>query len=322
MEVRETPSARSRPTCRGPLDAPRSILLIHPDDRRAAVLAETFRRDLGPETRVRRVRSLRGFGPLPRSFDVVVLGLGRGSTPDMIARVALASRGLPLLVVDGELDVEGLRHAAGLGVQQHLSARCASCGNQPALASTLRWAMARHERGEELARTAERARFDSLHDPLTRLANRRLYEDRLTLAFAEARRSGRGFALLLLDLDDFKSVNDEFGHAVGDKLLRLVAERLQRVLRATDLLARVGGDEFMVILGGAVTRTDARISAARLEAALREPFEVHGRRIRVQASIGAVVHPADGRDAAALERAADRAMYAAKRARARVLHRG
>jgi diguanylate cyclase (GGDEF)-like protein len=296
--------------------------LIHPDDGRAAVLAEKIRRDLGPETRVQRVRSLRGSGPLPRSIDVVVLGLVHGSTSDMIARVALASRGLPLLVVDGELDVEGLRRAAGLGVQQHLSARCASCSNQSALGSTLRWAMARHEHGEELARTAERARFDSLHDPLTRLANRRLYEDRLSLAFAEARRSGRGFALLLLDLDDFKSVNDEFGHAAGDTLLRLVAERLQRALRATDLLARVGGDEFIVILSGTATRTDARVSAARLQAALREPFDVGGRRLRVEASIGAVVHPADGRDAAALERAADRAMYAAKRAHAHELHRG
>ncbi len=164
------------------------------------------------------------------------------------------------------------------------------------------------ERLELLART----------DPLTGLLNRRSMEEALEVALWEARGRGDALAFLFLDLDGFKAVNDELGHAAGDEVLRTVAARLRQQTRRGDLIARPGGDEFLVALTG-LDPTTAAADAARVSEAMAEavgaPMDVGGRRVVVRASVGASLHPGDGDEFEALVHAADTAMYARKSAR-------
>ena len=154
----------------------------------------------------------------------------------------------------------------------------------------------------------EELRHLAFHDPLTGLANRALFEDRLAHALAAARRHGRPVAVLFLDLDDFKTINDSLGHAVGDELLRTVAERIAGEIRVTDTPARLGGDEFAVLLE---TLQDADAIAQRLLEALRQPLYIAERELRISASVG--LARSDGSSGVdELLRNADTAMYAAK----------
>ncbi|HEX5307102.1 MAG TPA: GGDEF domain-containing protein [Dyella sp.] len=156
------------------------------------------------------------------------------------------------------------------------------------------------------------AKHDALHDALTGLPNRRLFARRLDAALTRARlRRGR-VAVLVIDMDDFKKVNDTRGHATGDALLAAAADRLQARLRGTDTLARLGGDEFAAILPDADSGEAVTALVEKLQATLRHGLEVQGERIAVQASIGAAFYPDDGPDEACLYAAADRAMYAHK----------
>jgi diguanylate cyclase (GGDEF)-like protein/PAS domain S-box-containing protein len=157
----------------------------------------------------------------------------------------------------------------------------------------------------------EELRHQAFHDALTGLANRALFEDRLAHALAGARRHGRPIGVLFLDLDDFKTINDSLGHAIGDDLLRAVAIRIAGVVRVTDTAARLGGDEFAVLLETFDDEGDPELIASRLLEALQPPFDVGGRQLRVNASIGI----ADGDGTVAVEellRNADTAMYVAK----------
>ena len=157
----------------------------------------------------------------------------------------------------------------------------------------------------------------SLHDPLTGLANRELFADRVSIAHRRHVRYDSGLSVAFVDLDDFKTVNDALGHAAGDDLLRGVAERLTARFRATDTVARVGGDEFAVLLDEAGSVGDAERLAAEVVALFDEPFVVAGRRLRVGASVGIaplVAGRRDGRSVEELVADADLAMYAAKQA--------
>ncbi|WP_372594925.1 putative bifunctional diguanylate cyclase/phosphodiesterase [Actinotalea sp.] len=150
------------------------------------------------------------------------------------------------------------------------------------------------------------------HDALTGLANRTLLEHRARLALDEARRGGHPLALLLLDLDRFKEINDTLGHHHGDLLLRLVGPRLRSVLGEGDVVARLGGDEFVVLLHQVADVDAARLVGERLLAALDSPFPVDGLDLDVGASLGIAVSPEHGVDVATLLQHADVAMYAAK----------
>ena len=151
----------------------------------------------------------------------------------------------------------------------------------------------------------------AFHDGLTGLANRTLIRDRLQHAIARARRAGGYVAVIYLDLDDFKAVNDRLGHAAGDQLLQAVAARLQPLLRPGDTFGRLGGDEFVVVSDRVPNDRAAVSIAERLEAALGEPFEFDAARVDVTASIGVALGDADT-DADRLLANADRAMYAVK----------
>jgi diguanylate cyclase (GGDEF)-like protein/PAS domain S-box-containing protein len=150
------------------------------------------------------------------------------------------------------------------------------------------------------------------HDALTGLPNRLLLTDRMEQTLATAARHGNLAAVICLDLDRFKQINDTYGHAVGDLCLKKLAERLCARLRASDTVARSGGEEFTVLLGDLTTASDAELVVAELLAGIRQPFTVEGYNLEISASIGIAIYPTDGTDSQALWRAADTAMYRAK----------
>lgn len=150
------------------------------------------------------------------------------------------------------------------------------------------------------------------HDVLTDLPNRMLLTDRITQAISSAHRNGRTLAILFLDLDGFKRVNDSLGHAIGDELLQSVATRLAACVRHSDTVSRLGGDEFVVLLSEVTHAGDAAISAKKVLIALTAPHRVAQHELAVTASIGLSIYPADGQDAETLIRNADTAMYQAK----------
>jgi diguanylate cyclase (GGDEF)-like protein/PAS domain S-box-containing protein len=157
----------------------------------------------------------------------------------------------------------------------------------------------------------EQIAFLARHDPLTGLANRSLLAERTEQALAVAARGGTA-AMLCFDLDLFKPVNDTFGHAAGDTLLRKVAERINGCVRPADTVARLGGDEFAVLQVGIDRANDAGRLATRLLSALALPFELEGQSVPVSASLGIAIAPTDGADHATLLRKADAALYRAK----------
>ncbi len=162
----------------------------------------------------------------------------------------------------------------------------------------------------------ERLQQVAQHDSLTGLPNRLLFDDRLDQAISLAKRKSRQCALLYLDLDKFKPVNDTLGHTAGDELLQAVATRIRQLVRDSDTVARVGGDEFTVILPEIGRREEAEIVARKISAALATPFQLGSQKqsVGIGASIGIAVYPADAQDAEALVKAADAAMYSAKQA--------
>ncbi|MFN3373556.1 MAG: putative bifunctional diguanylate cyclase/phosphodiesterase, partial [Chloroflexus sp.] len=160
--------------------------------------------------------------------------------------------------------------------------------------------------------TLHKLAYQAHHDALTGLPNRLLFEDRLQHAIEHARRNNTLVAVLFIDLDRFKQVNDTLGHAIGDLLLIQVARRFELCVRATDTLARHGGDEFLLVLPEINSPQQVTAIARRLHEALEQPFVINGHEIFVSVSIGASLYPIDGTDVMTLQRAADMAMYRAK----------
>ncbi len=150
------------------------------------------------------------------------------------------------------------------------------------------------------------------HDPLTNLPNRQLFQELLQLSMQRASRERDQMALLFMDLDRFKNINDSLGHAVGDHLLVQVALRIKKVLRDIDLVARIGGDEFNIILDHLSDVQEAAVVAERLIAAISEPFEIDGNTFYIGVSLGIALYPGDGEDTQTLQSNADAALYQAK----------
>lgn len=151
------------------------------------------------------------------------------------------------------------------------------------------------------------------HDALTDLPNRFLMMDRLGQLLARAKRSGTAFAVLFMDIDRFKDVNDSHGHEFGDLLLRAVAQRLTKSVRQSDTVARIGGDEFVIILETVHQGADADTVALKVLHAIARPFTLDRHRVKATVSIGVSFYPENGEDADTLVRAADYAMYLAKK---------
>lgn len=179
------------------------------------------------------------------------------------------------------------------------------------------------ERGvleDKLAAVTEQGRVDlnaALHDPLTGLPSRSLFYDRLEHGFQHARRHGWGLALIFIDLDDFKTINDTYGHDAGDGVLRMVAERLIENIRGEDTASRHGGDEFVILINEVGDETNISVIAEKIISRIQAPCNIGaGDRMLnhcVMASMGISIFPKDGATADALVKSADTAMYAAKR---------
>lgn len=171
-----------------------------------------------------------------------------------------------------------------------------------------------YRRSRELKSAVRHNEYLALHDPLTGLPNRILFFDRLERALAHSRREQHLVGVLMFDLDGFKDINDRHGHLAGDQLLRQIGSRLAMTARDTDTVARIGGDEFVVLITGAAKLTAVRQATSRLVSTFGRPFDIDGRTLRMTASVGLAIHDGDHIAADELLRRADMAMYSAKRA--------
>lgn len=243
---------------------------------------------------------------LKGDYDAVLLDLslpdsaGLASVRDFVLAVPRIAVLILTGLNDARLAVEAMRH----GGQDYL---VKGDGNGGRLSRAIRMAVERKAFEAELA---ERANFD----PLTGLVNRALFRDRLQHALSRAARTGQRAALLYIDLDGFKAVNDTFGHAAGDEVLQGVAARFRSSLRRSETIARVGGDEFTVLVEGLSDAGDALKAADRVLAALSTPLRAVGCDVRVTPSIGVALFPDHAREAEALMHHADTAMFWAKKA--------
>jgi diguanylate cyclase (GGDEF)-like protein len=299
---------------RNPATQSLSILLVEDHDA-DALLVESMLRDapgggfaVSRATRVSEALEVLG----AYAVDAVLLDL---SLPDAVGLTGLeqlherAPR-VPIVVMTGlrdeDLDAESIQHGAqGYLVKGEVGASM--------VARTLRQAIERARMIEELKAAREAARHLATHDPLTGIANRLLLDDRVRHAVAHARRTDSSLAVLVLDLDRFKAINDTFGHSTGDEVLRCVAQRLSKQVRQSDTIARMGGDEFALVLTNLQRDTDAARVAQKLLDALARPITIGAERFQTGASVGIASFPRDGESAEALLVSADLAMYHAKR---------
>jgi diguanylate cyclase (GGDEF)-like protein len=180
------------------------------------------------------------------------------------------------------------------------------------LAENISFAIDNFDRADEKTKADERIEYLASHDSLTKLPNREMFNELLRHAIEVARRCQMRFAVLFIDLDRFKVINDSLGHDAGDMLLVEIANRLRGALRASDVVARLGGDEFVVILEQAIERDDIERIARNLLDVLSQPLQLSGHECHTTASIGIAMYPSDGGDVQALTKNADMAMYLAK----------
>ena len=180
------------------------------------------------------------------------------------------------------------------------------------LADNVSFALESFDRVDEKTRADERIEYLASHDSLTNLPNREMFNGLLRSSIETAERYQRRFALLFIDLDKFKLINDSLGHAAGDMLLVEIAGRLRGALRSSDVLARLGGDEFVVILEESAERHEAERIAGELLSVLGQPLQLSGHECHTTASIGIAMYPSDGSDIQTLTKNADMAMYLAK----------
>jgi diguanylate cyclase (GGDEF)-like protein len=245
------------------------------------------------------------------AVDIILLDLGLSDAHGLeaIRRVHAAAPGIPLVVLTG-LDDESLAvQALQQGAQDYLiKGQIDTRG----LLRALRYAIERNAMERRALAMARQMAHSAEHDFLTGLPNRMLLNDRIGRAIALAARHTRKVAVLFLDLDGFKHINDSLGHPTGDKLLQSIAKRLTDCVRGSDSVSRQGGDEFVILLLELEQADDAAVTARRMLQAVAQPHFVDLHDLYVTASIGVSVYPDDGPDADTLIKNADTAMYQAK----------
>lgn len=218
---------------------------------------------------------------------------------------SLTTRDIPVLMITALEDSQSIERAFAAGASDYLT--------KPLHLAVVNQ---RVKRIVEATRTARHVQRLAYHDTLTGLPNRARFTDQLARSITLAEQLGQSLAVLFLDLDRFKFVNDTLGHEIGDRLLVEVSKRIGKCVRAGDCVARLGGDEFTVLLDNLVNPSAASVAAHKIVRALAAPFEIDGHDIFVAASIGISVYPNDGEDVSTLLRRADTAMYRAKRGNA------
>jgi diguanylate cyclase (GGDEF)-like protein len=284
------------------------VLLVEDDPAHAEAVRRVLRASKTLRFDVATVASLSAAVPVARSngCDVVLLQLALPDSPaaSSVMQLALGAPLTPIIAFAGAAEAAHLEQAVRQGAQDYF------IKGEDDLRALDRIVRSAIERKAFEARLAERAYYD----PLTGLANRALFQDRLTHIVARARRLRLHAALMLIDLDGFKGINDTLGHDAGDRVLQTVARRLLGAVRESESLARLGGDEFTVLLEPIAEPQAARAPAERILDALQAPLEISGGRRRVTPSIGIALFPDHAPDAAGLLRHADAAMYLAKKA--------
>jgi diguanylate cyclase len=245
------------------------------------------------------------------TYDCVLLDLGLpdGQGVENVQRIRAAAPEVAIIVLTGQDDNHLAIAALRCGAQEYLVKGKYENG---ALLRVLRHAVERHSLLVALNRQRERDSFLAGHDPLTSLINRQLLAERAHETLAQAERRGESFALCFLDLDGFKPVNDSFGHAVGDAVLKEVATALASAARSSDTVARVGGDEFVVLLFPVSGIAEAEQAAQRLVQRIGSIRTVHGHAVSVGVSAGLAIYPHHGTTLEQLFLKADHAMYSAK----------
>jgi diguanylate cyclase (GGDEF)-like protein len=282
------------------------VLLVDSNAADAALTAEILAQGSIGRFTVSRVGTVAAAAERLRRlhYDAVLLDLVLPDREglDAVKAVLAVAPDIPLVVLS-RLDDERLALEAVLsGAQDYL---IKGAGDGALLRRAVRHAIERKRIERELSQLAKL-------DPLTGLPNRLLFRDRLTQAVRRLDRRDHVVALIFIDLDGFKAVNDRYGHATGDRLLEAVAARLRRVVRRTDTVARLGGDEFTIILEGLHDRDDAARVAEQALFSLRQSFEVDGEVIELGASLGVAIASHATEIPEALTRRADAAMYRAK----------
>ena len=237
-------------------------------------------------------------------FDAILLDL---SLPDghglsTLGQIQAINPTIPIIVLSGYSDQTLAVQAVQHGAQDYL---VKGQGQPELLARSIRYAI-------ERKRAEERLTYLAQYDQLTGLVNRTLFRDRLIHAMARSKRLQQPMGLMLLDLDRFKPVNDTLGHEAGDKILKGVADRLKDCVREVDTVARMGGDEFTIILEGFSDEDDITRVAERITKSLAEPFHLGVNEASIGVSIGITIYPTDDQEIDDLLRHADAAMYRAK----------
>jgi len=282
------------------------VLLVEDNDVDAQLTQDLLSEWCMEEFQITRAKTLgEGLTLLSRErFDAVLLDL---SLPDAfglptVREVLATNPTIAVVVLSGVSDQSLALHAVRQGAQDYL---VKGQGHPELLARAVRYAIERKRSEEHLTYLAQ-------YDHLTGLVNRTLFRDRLVQAMARCKRMQQPIGLMLLDLDRFKAVNDTFGHDMGDELLKAVSERLKTCVREVDTVARMGGDEFTIILEGASSEQSILVVAKRITEFIATPFELKGHHISVGVSIGITTYPHDDYPADELLKHADTAMYRAK----------
>ena len=283
-----------------------NVLLVEDNDVDAQLTQDLLTEWSIDEFKITRTKTLgEGLALLSRErFDAVLLDL---SLPDAfglptVRQVHATSPTIPVVVLSGVSDQSLALQAVQQGAQDYL---VKGQGHPELLARAVRYAI-------ERKRTEEHLTYLAQYDHLTGLVNRSLFRDRLVQAMARSKRLNQPIGLMLLDLDRFKAVNDTFGHDMGDELLKAVSERLKACVREVDTVARMGGDEFTIILEGVTSEQNILMVANRITESIATPFELKGQHISIGISIGITIHPHDDHPVDELLKHADTAMYRAK----------
>ncbi|TMD02455.1 MAG: EAL domain-containing protein, partial [Chloroflexi bacterium] len=298
-------SRRAPPAGNGESQGPKVLLVEdNPGDARLVreMLAETHRSGAMLENVGRLSEGLRRLGE--ESFDAVLLDLGLPDSQGLeaLGKLQAQATGVPLVVMTGMEDEEVAARALREGAQDYL---VKGKFDGDVLVRALGHAI-------ERTRSGKMVRYLAHHDGLTDLPNRLLFHDRLEQAVEQARRNRQTLAVLFVDLDHFKRINDTLGHAVGDELLVHVAARLRACVRATDTVARVGGDEFTILLPEIARVEDVTTVADKIMHTFASSVVLEGHEVSISLSIGASLYPHDGESAETLLKNADAAMYRAK----------
>lgn len=283
-----------------------AVLLIEDNDVDAQFTQDLLAEWSIEEFRITRAKTLgEGLALIGQArFDAILLDL---SLPDAfglptVRQVHATNPAIPLVVLSGVSDQALALQAVQQGAQDYL---VKGQGHPELLARAVRYAI-------ERKRTEERLTYLAQYDHLTGLVNRSLFRDRLIQAMARSKRLHQPIGLMLLDLDRFKAVNDTLGHDIGDELLKAVSERLKSCVREVDTVARMGGDEFTIILEGVPSEASIVVVAKRITESISSAFELKGHSVSIGVSIGITVYPHDDQGIDELLKHADEAMYRAK----------